>query len=530
MAMTIFSVIKNSKWRGGIFACAAIVLSATTTHAGFEWVPAEPKAAPPAAVENAPIQPTSQDLLSSQPSATVQAPAPRPAPTQPEVLSPLPDLPPLPGETVSAPPKPAPARIKTPTPQPSIQPAAQPQNVMKVKRMDSPAPLRPEDRMSSKMMEELDKPSTPNAETLLAPVESPAPAEEVVDLTVPPAPDLSSMDEPVAPAPVSETRVIMPEDAPSSARKSVEDQNTMTIRAYPEGVEDDPVEESAEASLDADGSADEVIGFGNDMPLALALQQIAPAGYAFSFGENINPGAKVSWTGGKSWVAVMQDMIAPLGLEASVRGKAILIRHPRQTETLVPSKTPETPSETAEMDAEDAPITLTEAAQPETLDLREPASGAENTEPKHTAVTFERDVKEDVRRHSIKDPGDIPQQQPEETISLLEDAPEAAQAEQQAYEVQSPSKPRLSTIWEAEKGDSLKQTLSLWSKKGNFDLEWDAPHDYTLESDILVAGRLDNALKALISNGVNPETGPAMTFIESPSGEKTSKLVISGQS
>jgi Toxin co-regulated pilus biosynthesis protein Q len=51
-------------------------------------------------------------------------------------------------------------------------------------------------------------------------------------------------------------------------------------------------------------------GFGNDVPLAIALQQIAPAGYRFSFGAGVNPGTNVSWKGGKPWEQVLQDTLS----------------------------------------------------------------------------------------------------------------------------------------------------------------------------------------------------------------------------
>jgi hypothetical protein len=69
-----------------------------------------------------------------------------------------------------------------------------------------------------------------------------------------------------------------------------------------------------------------VVGFGSDMPLALALQQIAPQGYTFAFGVGVNPGTKVSWDGGnKPWMQVISDTIAPLGLQAQLNDKIVQI-------------------------------------------------------------------------------------------------------------------------------------------------------------------------------------------------------------
>jgi hypothetical protein len=72
---------------------------------------------------------------------------------------------------------------------------------------------------------------------------------------------------------------------------------------------------------------DETIGFGSDMPLAMALRQVVPAEYSFSFGQNVNPGERVSWNGGKPWNDVVSDMVMPLNLKASVRGRTVYIEH-----------------------------------------------------------------------------------------------------------------------------------------------------------------------------------------------------------
>ena len=64
-------------------------------------------------------------------------------------------------------------------------------------------------------------------------------------------------------------------------------------------------------------------GFGSDIPLAMALRQVVPPSYSFAFGDAVNAGAKVSWSGGKPWNQVMQDMVSPLDVSANITGKTI---------------------------------------------------------------------------------------------------------------------------------------------------------------------------------------------------------------
>lgn len=70
---------------------------------------------------------------------------------------------------------------------------------------------------------------------------------------------------------------------------------------------------------------DMVFGFGKDIPLALALRQIAPPNFAFSFAENVNPGIDISWQGDRPWDVVLNESLAPHNLGANIEGNNIFI-------------------------------------------------------------------------------------------------------------------------------------------------------------------------------------------------------------
>jgi|GEM_PF-5187522 len=71
-------------------------------------------------------------------------------------------------------------------------------------------------------------------------------------------------------------------------------------------------------------------GFGNDMPLAIALQQVIPPAYGYDFGANVDMGARTSWSGGQGWDVVLRNMLAPLGLTADIRSKSVRIEKAAQ--------------------------------------------------------------------------------------------------------------------------------------------------------------------------------------------------------
>lgn len=74
------------------------------------------------------------------------------------------------------------------------------------------------------------------------------------------------------------------------------------------------------------GGYSEAVGFGRDLPLALALSQVVPAEYSYAFGKNVNVGASVSWQGGKPWPEVLNDMLAQNGMVAIIDNKQITIQ------------------------------------------------------------------------------------------------------------------------------------------------------------------------------------------------------------
>lgn len=69
----------------------------------------------------------------------------------------------------------------------------------------------------------------------------------------------------------------------------------------------------------------EAVGFGRDLPLALALSQVVPPEYSYAFASDVNVGTTVSWQGGKPWNAVLNDMLAPSGLRAYIQNNQVTI-------------------------------------------------------------------------------------------------------------------------------------------------------------------------------------------------------------
>ncbi|MCF8495951.1 MAG: toxin co-regulated pilus biosynthesis Q family protein [Alphaproteobacteria bacterium] len=264
-----------------------------------------------------------------------------------------------------------------------------------------------------------------------------------------------------------------------------------------------PVEKTASPRQAAAGTSTTftpVEGFGSDIPLALALSNVVPSHYSFAFGKDVNPGYRVSWTGGKPWNEIVADMVAPLNLTSSIQGQTVHISAAGGNGFESADLTPQAPS---------------------------------------------------VRRKSISDPGENPETQPAQTMNRVRMLSETrAQAEPlksdsapvplvldiKAYprpesglyyntDTETPVKTGMketqaqANFWEAEKGSDLHTLLQDWSETADVTLVWKAREDYRISKTIMVNDSFSKALKTVFSEGIE-NTAPSMTFINDEQGRK----------
>ena len=96
--------------------------------------------------------------------------------------------------------------------------------------------------------------------------------------------------------------------------------------AMPRPAVPQSVQQMAPASPDGQGNGySEAIGFGRDLPLALALSQVVPPEYSYAFGQNVDVGSTVSWQGGKPWNEVLNEMLAPSGMVSIIQDRQVTI-------------------------------------------------------------------------------------------------------------------------------------------------------------------------------------------------------------
>ena len=217
---------------------------------------------------------------------------------------------------------------------------------------------------------------------------TPEPVHAMPEMT-----DMHVVATPSAEAPVQKMHhvAVTPELAEAPALPSEETESVVPAGplVIEEALADVPAPVTAEAPVieDAPVVEEEVVvyeetmpkkeyamayGFGKDMPLALALRQIVPATYAFSFDPAVEIGTRVSWQGGEAWNVVLKKALLTKELAATVYDDMVLIRPSTHADHAV-MEAAAAPEMAAEVEASEAPAALAEthaAADEETTEAQ----------------------------------------------------------------------------------------------------------------------------------------------------------------
>lgn len=234
------------------------------------------------------------------------------------------------------------------------------------------------------------------------------------------------------------------------------------------------------AEMTSTPAAEVVSGFGSDLPLAIALQQVVPAGYQFSFATDIDPGMNVSWQGGQSWERVLADMLSHQGLGYRVQKNTVLIA---RADAVTP--------------AASNPVTI--RRQKPSFILRNPFTSGNNTPAASSAAVATMD-------QPALAPAPVQHAEmtmaPEMTYAPVSLAPAAGSSShiQMAQEpiqvMQAPT--TVASPWNAARGETLRDVLKKWSDAAGVELYWSIDYDYRVAENVNVAGTYDEAVGRML--------------------------------
>lgn len=319
-----------------------------------------------------------------------------------------------------------------------------------------------------------------------------------------------------------------------------------------------PVDQAPMAMMAADAST--VSGFGEDLPLVIALQQIAPPGYQFAFAEDVEPGQRVSWQGGKPWRDVLTEMLGTRGLAFDTRDDNVLVvmtereaaETPVQTVQVTPAK------KSGPVDTQDVrrrkPSTMIGRLRAQLTGdsgeaMRQPASTAHADEwdqaeadvaaaptPVQTpapapapvpvpapAPVMASELHEDEQAAippmvSAEDLSPISlTAAPPARTSLPPDYAPAPYTPPPAYVPQQPvamSAPMptmsmpVAARWQAPAGETLRSVLSRWSAEAGVSIFWSIDYDYRLATPVSYDGSFQSAAASLLDQFTQSKPRP----------------------
>lgn len=399
------------------------------------------------------------------------------------------------------------------------------------------------------------------------PLGAPAPAAEAAPVDTQPNDDLTpvtSWEKPAdaAPAPVAAAPV-----------------DTM-----PAPVAAAPANDVVAAPVASEPASDVLTGFGSDVPLVIALQQVVPAGYQYSFAAGVNPGVSVSWQGGKSWQGVLADMLASQGLGYRIQNSAVIVGNYASPEQPAAPAAPEAsdaslgmtavPSDNAAAPADTAPVAIASPAPVA-------AAPVQSTVVSEKPVTIHREkrssllerlgwtqgTKEETRNIAVPadtaggeipaaapapaaEPAPAPAAAPADTSMSSDPVPapvtesSASNEPQQLAAATPPVRsaadaamsssatevgattaaaapaPAMNGNWKGAKGQTLRDVLKTWSDQAGVELYWSIDYDYRLSDDVATAGNYEQAVGGLLDKFASVRPQPYGQLHQSASGPR----------
>jgi hypothetical protein len=283
----------------------------------------------------------------------------------------------------------------------------------------------------------------------------------------------------------------------------------------------------------------EAMGFGRDIPLALAMRQIVPADYAYSFDSDVDPAMRIDWNGGKPWNEVLSEALFPHGLGVHIVGHTVWVRLgvgpvPKQTSRVMPNAGPPA-LETTSVEpvlGQGWQTGSSSAGSPHMSSAGSPHMSAHKEVGERLAGGY------DISQEKNYNPS-YPRRNPIPLMMKSETASGAPQSlnnyEPAAYNepvdvarsssqydavpaihsatggeykasasTQMPQKetktldPYEIRFWEAKQGESLRFTLMAWSEEANTELFWDSNADYVLPANVKMHGTYPDAIKTVL--------------------------------
>ncbi|MBY0428250.1 MAG: toxin co-regulated pilus biosynthesis Q family protein [Alphaproteobacteria bacterium] len=333
----------------------------------------------------------------------------------------------------------------------------------------------------------------------------------------------------------------------SDAAQRVVDQGPVVIQGHPQQQQPNaaPARVSQQRSGNPSLSMEPVVeGFGDKVPLTVAIQQILPQGYGYTLGDGVDAGQLVSWRGGRPWNAVMQDMLASSGLSYSANGRSVAINSTGAAPTIVTgSRAPviqPVPQVAQQQTIIQPPMQPQQPAmmqqQPQMVMMQQPQMQPQmQTQMQPQMQPMQQVAQQPVMMQQpqpmMMDPQQqmMMQQQPvmmQQPVAMQSPAAQMqSSASPQPLQIENPLLFQSQT-WEAHPGQTLRALLQEWCSRVGAELNWTAEFDYPIMASMNMTGTFEEAVRVLLTGfdaakptprgrlHYNPAAGQSILIVE----------------
>jgi hypothetical protein len=390
----------------------------------------------------------------------------------------------------------------------------------------------------------LDAPLLPDMDQLVAPARETLATQSAsnVSQSVTPAPVVSksSRDSVLWDKPAAAVEPVITE-APIMAADHLAPMTTSrTPMRAPEPIVETILETPQPAIASAPSDDVVVEGFGSGLPMVMALRQIVPAHYRFSFGPGVDPGQRVDWQGGKLWSQIVQDVAQSKGLQTEIAGNVVAVR--RLGTSHVPTTNSAANSNMMEdvvlgaSTFESAPVApsapIAPAVTPKRTMLSSSTVSSETSRPLPIINAHQDAQSQNTQGKAPVSLLALPDEKPLEKMPVVNKSIDVATVEPSAAKslppiieedhvtaslpmplmdvsqpvaVAAPKTPIVGADldakqeWLALNGKTLRSVLQDWSQQAGVSLVWSSDFDYPLQTDIRIAGTYPEAVRTLLA-------------------------------
>lgn len=251
-----------------------------------------------------------------------------------------------------------------------------------------------------------------------------------------------------------------------------------------------------------------VRGFGNNIPLALALRRIVPANYAYTFGEGVDHNTPISWEGGQSWRTTLRRALQAKGLDMKIQNGAVRITKARTRMTR--SSAHQATSSRQAVSKHRGRLTRPRSQQLQGQSRHASGDGMQhyNTGDQSQSRTSRKSMAPVAVPTRLPGTRNASPQTPASGRAGTNHHGAARSAG--AYENAATQSRALSRTYsfDADEGDSLRTTLQSWSQKAGVELRWEPAYDFTLRDDINMKGDFSKGVSQVLAQYRNAAPKP----------------------